>query len=150
MKLLKLAFFIAILSAIVLFITANIPPMDKNYDDKWKQVDSLVSLNQPRSALELVNEIYKIAQNEQNSPQLIKANIYRIKLMADYEEDYLVKAISEIKTEIKSAGFPEKQVLHSLLGDLYLRYFHTNRYQILERSKVAGETSDDVQTWDDG
>jgi hypothetical protein len=103
MKLLKLAFFIAILSAIVLFITANIPPMDKNYDDKWKQVDSLVSLNQPRSALELVNEIYKIAQNEQNSPQLIKANIYRIKLMADYEEDYLVKAISEIKTEIKSA-----------------------------------------------
>ncbi len=90
--------------------------MDKNYDDKWKQVDSLVSLNQPRSALELVNEIYKIAQNEQNSPQLIKANIYRIKLMADYEEDYLVKAISEIKTEIKSAGFPEKQVLHSLLG----------------------------------
>jgi len=148
MKLLKLAFFIAILSAIVLFITANIPPMDKNYDDKWKQVDSLVSLNQPRSALELVNEIYKIAQNEQNSPQLIKANIYRIKLMADYEEDYLVKAISEIKTEIKSAGFPEKQVLHSLLGDLYLRYFHTNRYQILERSKVAGETGDDIQTWD--
>lgn len=67
MKLLKLAFFIAILSAIVLFITANIPPMDKNYDDKWKQVDSLVSLNQPRSALELVNEIYKIAQNEKRN-----------------------------------------------------------------------------------
>jgi len=148
MNLLKPAILIVTLAAIVVFITANMPPMDKNYDEKWKEVDSLVNLNQPRSALESVEQIYQLARIAQNSPQLIKANLYRIKLMADFEEDHMVKAISTIQKEIEDAGFPDKQILHSILGDLFLRYFQMNRYQVLDRGKIAGDAGNDIQTWD--
>lgn len=148
MKLLKTALVITTIVALIFFITANKPPMENNFDEKWKQVDSLVSLSQPRTALDIVEEIHASAKADENPAQVIKANLYRIKLMAEFEEEHLVKAIGKIKLEIETATFPEKELLHSILGDLYLRYFQQNSYQILDRGRLQDFSGDDLQTWD--
>lgn len=148
MNLLKPAILLAILIALIIFVTANKPPMEKDFDEKWKQVDSLVNLRQPRSALALVEDIHRQARIDNNTPQVIKASLYRIKLSADFEENNLVKAISTIKKEIETASFPENEILNSVLGDLYLRYFQQNRYQIMDRGRLQDFSGDDLQTWD--
>lgn len=148
MKLLKPALFLAIIIAIIVFITANKPPMENDFVEKWKQVDSLANLGQPRSALEIVESIHRMAKADQNTPQIIKASLYRIKLMADFEDDHLFKVIENVKKEIETATFPEKEILHSILGDLYLRYFQINRYQMMERGRLQGVPGDDFRTWD--
>jgi uncharacterized protein YfaS (alpha-2-macroglobulin family) len=148
MKLLKPAMLFAFIFAAIVFFTANNPPMNKDFDEKWKQVDSLTNLRQPRSALEIVDEIYRLAKAQNNSPQLIKANLFRLRLMSEFEEDHLVKAIRQLHKELETAVFPEKELLHSIVGDLYMRYFQMNRYQILQRSRLLGFDGEDIQTWD--
>lgn len=148
MKIIKPALLIAIVVATIFFITANKPPMKIDYDEKWKQVDSLTNLRQPRSALEIVDEIYRLAKSEDNTPQLIRANLFRIRLMSDFEEDHMVKAIENIRIELKDAKFPERELLHSILGDLYRQYFDMNSYQILNRGRIPGFEGDDIRMWD--
>jgi len=145
MKILAPALLILVLAFI---FTSNKLPTDTDYEKGWKKVDSLNNLRQPQSALLLVDEIYAAAKSENNTPQLIKANLYRIKLMADFEEDYLEKAIVQVNLEIKTSSSPEKQILHSILAELYWRYYQNNRYKILNRTTTFGFEQDDIKTWD--
>jgi len=148
MRTIKILAPIFILLVLTLVFVSNKPPMDVDYEKHWKSVDSLNNLRQPQSALELVDEIYSYAKSENNTPQLIKANLYRIKLMADFEEDFLIKAINQIDEEIETASSPEKQILHSILAELYWRYYQSNRYKILDRTTTIGFNQDDILTWD--
>jgi hypothetical protein len=144
-KILAPALLIVVLA---LIFTSNQIPMDNDYERTWKKVDSLNNLRQPQSALTLVDEIYAAAKSENNTPQLIKANLYRIKLMADFEEDFLEKAIDQIKGEIETSVFPEKQILHSILAELYWHYYQANRWKILNRTTTIGFEQEDIKTWD--
>ncbi len=137
-----------VILALVLLFTSNKLPMDTDYKKNWKKVDSLNSLRHPQSALKIVEEIYRSAKKEYNTPQIIKANLYRVKLMADYEEDCLEKAINQVKEEIDDASSPEKQILHSILAELHWRYYQTNRYKILDRTTTIGFDQNDIKTWD--
>ncbi len=136
-----------IMVAMVLFV-ANNPPMEKDFDKLWKTVDSLENLRQPRAAMEVVDEIYSLAKKDENISQIIKTQLYRIKLSSEFEEEYLVKAIDRVKVEIVDAGKPEQQILHSILGELYLKYYQNKRYKILNRSATMNLDDDDIQTWD--
>jgi len=147
MRTLKFVLPIAFAIALGLMITANTPPMEKDFDKQWKKVDSLSNLGQPRSALEVLDEIVQLAQSENNLPQIIKTGLYRIKLIADFEEDYSEKAINDIKTQIGSAHSPEKQILNSILAELYAGYYRSNRYKILERTTVNNINQEDIKTW---
>lgn len=148
MRLFKSLFPLLLLMVAAVFFIANTPAMQKDYDKLWQRVDSLSALSQPRSALEVVEEIHRLAAAENNTPQLLKAGIYRISLMANLEEDYFPKAISQINEEIEQSEPPATQVLHSIAGELYLKYFQANRYQILQRSTIGGYSNDDMLTWD--
>ncbi len=87
-----------------------------------------------------------LAQAGNNLPQIIKTSLYRIKLTSDFEEDYAEKAINDIKSRIPEAKTPEKQILNSILGELYTGYYQSNRYKILERTSVNADL-DDIKTW---
>lgn len=148
MRLFKSLFPVLLLIVAAVFFIANTPAMQKDYNKLWQRVDSLSALSQPRSALEVVEEIHRQAVAEKNTPQLLKASIYRIKLVADFEEDYFPKSIGQIEEQIQQSEPPATQVLHSVAGELYLKYFQANRYQILERSTTGGYSNDDLLTWD--
>lgn len=124
--------------------------MGNNTDnkDKWKQVDSLIAIGLPQSALDVVNDLYIMAQKEGNMPEFLKAGIYQLRLRSDFEEDYILKYIGETEKNIETTPAPARQVLHSMLADLYWQYYQQNRYRILDQTVVSGEISDDVATWD--
>lgn len=143
---------VAAMAALAIFflltVTANRVAMPVNHEEQWKKVDSLVAIGQPRSAMEVVDRIYRNAKNQRNQPEILKAHIYRIRLMSEFEEDYLRKAIELTEAELLQAEFPERQILHSICGELYMRYFQANRFQILERGIVSSEPSGDISLWD--
>jgi uncharacterized protein YfaS (alpha-2-macroglobulin family) len=124
--------------------------MEINTDNKnlWKQVDSLAAQGLPKSALEIVNRIYTTAQKESDMPEFLKATIYQLRLRSEFEEDYMQKYIGETEKNLRSVPVPARQVLHSILADLYWQYYQQNRYRVLDQTVVAETASGDIATWD--
>jgi hypothetical protein len=118
------------------------------YSLEWKKVDSLSNLGLPKSALVIVNKIYDQAKKEKNDPQYIKAIIYKLKLKADYREDAVAASIREINEEVKGSHEPARQILNSILAEIYQSYYQNNRYRFGNRTEVLNNTSDSIQTWD--
>lgn len=115
---------------------------------EWKQIDSLEQAGQPRSALEIVQTIYAKAKAENNTGQLVKAVIYKLKFTSYIEEDALVLSLIDLKKEAVKAPFPARNVLHSMLAEMYWNYYQQNRYRFLNRSATVDFEADDIRTWD--
>ena len=118
------------------------------YTSEWKQVDSLAALGQSQTALDLVTLIYNQSKAANQADQFVKASLYRMKLEADFEEDTYEKSIARTRLEIQTAKAPVKQILHSILAQLYWQYYQNNRWQILGRSETSNFANDDIKTWD--
>ena len=129
-------------------LTTSPPHQSTSYDRLWQKVDSLTNLGLPVSALEVVSQIYSLAKNEKNDPQFVKSIIYRLKLQADFQEDFHVKAIYDLTKEISESEEPVKQILQSILAEVYLKYYQNNRYRFNERTEVMDNEEDSIQTWD--
>lgn len=132
-------------------VTSNLMnpyPQGESYEKEWKTIDSLINTGLPQSALKLTDKIYLEAKNASNHPQFIKAALYRIKLQSDFQEEFMEKAITDLESEIVVAKTPAKQLLHSIVADLYWRYYQANRYIFLERKTVLNMQQDDFRTWD--
>ena len=119
-----------------------------DYDKDWKKVDSLANAGLPKSALDLVELIYSKAQKESNHPQFIKSTLYKIKLKADFQEEFMETTIQDIESVIQKSGTPVKQILHSIEADLYWRYYQANRYKFMDRTTTMNVDKKDIRTWD--
>mgnify|MGYP006277577855 CR=1 FL=1 len=120
-----------------------------DYEEEWKKADSLIAAGLPRSAMDVVESIYSRAKDEGNSSQFIRSVIYKIRLRADYTEDFAKVTIADLKDEIRSASSPDRQFLHSLLAEIYWRYYTANRYKFLERTAIAPSVAEeDIASWD--
>jgi len=116
--------------------------------DPWKQVDSLAAQGLPKSALELVDGIYTRALETGDMPVFLKAALYQLKLRSEFEEDYIPVYIGETEIKLSKTPEPARQILHSVLADLYWQYYQQNRYRILDQTAVPGNPSEDMDTWD--
>ncbi|MCD4731687.1 MAG: hypothetical protein K8R74_13865 [Bacteroidales bacterium] len=129
--------------------TPLLPPTEyEEYKQEWKTVDSLVNKGLPQSALTLVEELYVRSKTEDNHPQYIKSTLYKIKLQASFQEEFIEKTVNELEQEIAISETPVKQILHSIISDMYWRYYQANRYKFLDRSTIINVDMDDMQTWD--
>ncbi|HZL12339.1 MAG TPA: alpha-2-macroglobulin family protein [Prolixibacteraceae bacterium] len=131
---------------IVLFSLSSIA--QNNYSSEWQEVDSLSNLGQSQTALNRVIQIYDQTKASNQADQFVKASLYRMKLEADFQEDYFEKTIERTQLEIQTAKAPVRQILHSILAELYWRYYQINRWQIHGRSETSGFLTDDIKTWD--
>ncbi|SNR45909.1 TonB-dependent outer membrane receptor, SusC/RagA subfamily, signature region [Lutibacter agarilyticus] len=121
----------------------------KYYEKSWKEVQQFELENLPKSALIIVDEIYSKAKKEENSTQTIKAIIYKSKFALTLEEEAQLSIINSLKKEISEAKFPTKNILQSVLANLYWQYFQQNRYKFYKRTKNTEKIdSTDFRTWD--
>jgi len=120
----------------------------EEYKAEWETIDGFMKINLPKSALEVVNLVYKKTKESNNAPQFIKALLHKIKLQSDFEENAITKSINEIEIELQTAKFPIKPILHSALAELYWTYYQSNRYSILERTQTVNFKQTDIETWD--
>ncbi|MEN8225476.1 MAG: alpha-2-macroglobulin family protein [Bacteroidota bacterium] len=119
-----------------------------DYEKQWKQVETLEKQGKPQSAIIVVNEIYGLAKTDKNEPQMLKALEYGVRLTTRFEENYLQKAITKIKAEIRHFKAPSTQILHALMADLYLGHYNANRHIILSRTAVRDFKLEDMAVWD--
>jgi hypothetical protein len=120
----------------------------KTYLSDWAKVDSLEGKGLTRSALEQVEKIYAKAIKENMPAQVAKCLIYKIKFNSHIEEDSFVKAIYDVQNEADKSAFPLRNVLQSVLAELYWNYYEQNRWQLQNRTQIADSKPDDIRTWD--
>jgi len=141
---------------LVLFVTlfainktnSQTAPQLYDYDSKWKVIDSLYNYGLPESAMKILDEVFSQAKGESNTPNYIRAVLYKLKLTQYNEEDGFFKNLEQMKSEETTAVFPIKQFLNSIIGDMYWTYYQNNRYDLLGRSHVVNFKLDDIKTWD--
>ena len=119
-----------------------------DYKAAWRTVDSLEQQGLTRSALEVVEEIYKAAKKDNNQPQFIKSVFYKLKYGNYIEEDSHVKIVNDVKAEIDTADFPANAILESILANVYWQYYQNNRWRFQQRTETVNFDNEDFQTWD--
>lgn len=119
-----------------------------SYDSLWQRADSLAGAGLPNSALAVVDQIYTLANEDQDDPQLVKAIVFRIGLNSTFQENFPLGAIQEVKREIEISREPVTQILYSILGELYMSYYQNNQYRFNGRSAVFNDPSENPETWD--
>ena len=139
-----------IISVIILFsVNAKAQQHYKNYDGQWKKVQKFEEGSLPKSALNEVEKIYILAKKENNAPQLIKTLLFKSKYALLLEEDAQLNIINSFKKEISATGFPTKNILESLLANLYWQYYQQNRWKFYNRTNTESKVdSADFRTWD--
>jgi uncharacterized protein YfaS (alpha-2-macroglobulin family) len=137
-----------------MFIAKNetyaIPKTYDSYADRWKIVEDHDGKGKPRSAMEAVEEILALAKKGHNAPQIVKAHIHRIKYIMAIGEKEHPDILRMLESEVAAAGFPEKQLLKSLLAEAYWNYFSANRWTFYKRTQTVNLKEDDVSTWSMG
>lgn len=118
------------------------------YEKYWEKADAFLKKGFPRSAAEVVEDIYKKAKHHHNQPQLIKAILYKMRILGDFEENFMVRVISDLKTEIHNTKEPATQILHSVLAEVYHSYYRQNRYKFMNRTPGMTVDEYDLETWD--
>ena len=120
-----------------------------NYQEDWKKVVAFEQKGLPKSAIEVVKTIYTKAKKENNDPQVIKALLYKSKHLLTLEENAQLTIINDFKTEINESAFPKKNILESILANLYWQYFQQNRWKFYNRTKTAQKVDEeDFRSWD--
>jgi hypothetical protein len=122
--------------------------MNSGYEEHWRQVDSLEKLGLPRSALVIVDMVHEQAMAEDNFDQILKSFIYKTKFEFSFENTYYTNQIEKFERKLSSSEFPLTPVLHSMLGELYWRYFQQNRHRYYNRTRISGNNLHYIDTWD--
>ncbi|WP_075343951.1 alpha-2-macroglobulin family protein [Tenacibaculum agarivorans] len=138
-------------SIVVLMLTlfSALLHAQNNYETLWNKVHTYELDNLPKSALKIVDDIYKKAEQNKNQPQLIKTLLYKSKFSLTLEEDAQLKILDQFKKHIKKSVFPTKQVLENILAKLYWQYFNQNRWRFYNRTQTAKKVDEnDFRTWD--
>jgi uncharacterized protein YfaS (alpha-2-macroglobulin family) len=128
---------------------------------QWQQIDALLAQEQTATAAPLVEKIYQQARRENNTPAYVRALLYKIRLLENKENDADEKGIALLENDLKTAQFPARPILHSLLAGLYANYYNQHRYQLYQRTAGAQPTLDaatpgaadggsTLATWDAG
>lgn len=124
------------------------PAKFNDYRADWDLVAKKIREGLPKSALELVEKIYSRAKSEGNLPQQVKALMHLAQYTGALEEDGFFKSLLRFEEEVQRTTFPVSPVLHSLLADMYWKYYQENRYRFLNRTRTAQVPPEqDIRTW---
>jgi len=127
---------------VVLLVSWQAAVKPDNYNRLWKKVRQYSQKDLPQSALKTVAVIYDKAKSDGNESEVIKSLLYRISLQSKYQENFRLKSIRLFEKEQQTASPVEKQLLSSLLGQLYQGYFDNHLNEILNRkTPAAADTS---------
>ncbi|GAA4113275.1 alpha-2-macroglobulin family protein [Aquimarina addita] len=121
----------------------------ENYQSDWKKVEDSDNQGLPKTALEIVKNIYSQAKKDKNTNQIIKALIYKSRYTLTLEENAQLTIIDELKSEISASEFPTRNIMESVLANLYWQYFQQNRWKFYNRTKTSEKVdAEDFRTWD--
>lgn len=125
----------------------NNMPGDK-YSKLWEEVYGFENKGLPKSAKERVDKIYELSKKENNASQIIKSLIHIMKYRNEYEENALVNIIKDLENSCESYLSPTKDILYSVMAELYWNYYQNNRYKFINRTETENFEQNDIRYWD--
>ena len=127
-----------------LFAQKTTLPLSK----RWEKVDQLAEKQLPESALKEVEAILSQAQREKNSPEVIKAMVYKMRFTLEKNPDEAPALIKDFEVFTEKCTDPaEKALLHSMTADLYAQYYQRDQWTINKRTVVDGFIPADMKEW---
>ncbi|NMH87755.1 alpha-2-macroglobulin family protein [Flavivirga algicola] len=138
------------LSLLMIILFAAFSSAQNNkYESLWAKVEQQETEGLPKSALKTVENIIKLAEKDKNAPQLIKSMLFKSKYALTLEEDAQFNIINNFKGAIEKSTFPTKNILESVLANMYWQYFNQNRWKFYNRTKTSEKVdAEDFRTWD--
>ncbi len=121
----------------------------QTFDKLWKQVEQAEKKSLPQTVIKLTGEIYQKGEAEKNSPQMLKAYMWRMKYRDMLTPDSLYTNVKELEQWAKQADKPmDRAILHSLIAGIYANYAANNQWQLRQRTEIVGEApSADMREW---
>lgn len=121
-----------------------------DYDSKWKEIEKAEKNGLQKSNLASIQEIYSQAKKDKNTQQIVKSLLYQSKILlqtSDDEEETHLGIIQNFEKEIAEAKGIDKNVLYSLLAELYFNYYLTHSWEIEDRTETAESSGTDFRFW---
>ena len=135
---------------LVLLCLGVIPAVQaQTYDKLWKQVEQAEKKSLPETVIKLTGEIYQKGEKEKNSPQMLKAYMWRMRYRDMLTPDSLYTNLNGLELWAKQTDQPmDRAVLHSLIAEIYSMYAFNNQWQLRQRAEIVGEApSADMREW---
>ncbi len=101
-------------------------------------------------ATELSNNKEMITQaiSNDDTPKLIKTLITQMKEKLEVDEENFPGLIQEVEAYTATvADAPSRAVLHSMIAEMYNRYYQQNRWIIDRRTSIEGYVPEDIREW---
>jgi hypothetical protein len=118
------------------------------YQQKLSKIDSLVNEGLSREALSLYESVYQRAFTEKNNVALVQTIVGRNKNICYVEEQPLVAIIERLQADVFQLDAPVKQIVHSLIAEIYWGYYQQNRWRFHQRTALEEPKGYDIRTWD--
>ncbi|MCO5249623.1 MAG: MG2 domain-containing protein [Chitinophagales bacterium] len=120
----------------------------KDFKSLWDDYNTSSNKNLTRDALNAAENIYQMAQKENNTEQKIKALLHIYKNRIVIEENSDENIVNDLKKAILEAKNPDEQaLLKVLLARAYYTYYTGAQYKIIQRT-YSDELSPDFTMWD--
>lgn len=131
-----------------MLLNVSVFAQKQSYAKMWSDINASELKDLPRSVIKIADQIFVKAVAEKNSPQMLKAFIYRANTNLRLDADSLYSQISGIERWEKTTDNKlDKAILNSMLAELYLNFVQENSWDLKKRSNIADDTSEDIREW---
>jgi len=118
------------------------------YQSQFKLIDSLHNEGLPRESLSILDSIYQRAYSEKNNVMMIRSIVGRNQNICYLEEEPLVSILDRLNSDLPNLEAPVRQMVHSLIAEIYWSYYEANRWRFHERTAQEVPNGNDIRTWD--
>lgn len=121
----------------------------QTFDKLWKQVEQAEMRSLPKTVIKLTDEIYQKGEEERNSPQMLKAYLWRMNYREMLTPDSFYVSLEGLEQWAQQTKQPmDRAILHSLMAGMYADYAANNSWQLRQRTVIVGEApSADMREW---
>lgn len=121
----------------------------QTFDKLWKQVRQAEEKSLPKKVILLTDEIYRKGEREQNSPQMLKAYMWRMNYRDILTPDSMYTNLNGLEQWAERAEKPmDRAILHSIIAGIYADYADNNQWELRRRTEIVGQTpAADMREW---
>ena len=133
----------------ILLCLISIPCVQaQTYKKLWKQVEQAEEKSLPETVVKLTDVIYRKGEKEKNSPQMLKAYMWRMKYRDIIVPDSFYVGLQGLEQWAQQTDIPmDRAILHSLIAGIYADYVEKNQRQLRDREDIVGEVPADMREW---
>ncbi|NDV65555.1 alpha-2-macroglobulin family protein [Bacteroides sp. 224] len=139
---------IALIALLLSLINLATMSYAQSYKKLWQSVEEAEKKSLPQTAIKLTGDIFRKAQKEKNSPQMLKAYTVRSQYQEQITPDSFYVDLKGLETWLsETTNTIDRSILHTLIANVYGNYVQTNRWQLQRATDLSDEPSDDIREW---